>query len=80
MFERMLDKAVKPEYSELSEYCGACGELFRRFNDHVASEFATDMDIKFPYGNTYGWCASHHKKTKLICNVFAENGSFSVMI
>ena len=31
-------------------------------------------------GIKYGWAVAHRKKKKLICNVFAENGAFTVMI
>lgn len=34
----------------------------------------------FPYGNSYGWGISHKKKKKLICYVFAESDSFTVML
>ncbi len=29
----MLDKSVKPQYSDLVGFCGTQGEIFDRFND-----------------------------------------------
>ncbi len=80
MSERMLDKSVNPQYSDLVGFCGTQGEMFDRFNDWVRTKFKTDAEIKFPYGNSYGWCVSHHKKSKLVCNVFPEKDAFSVMV
>lgn len=34
----------------------------------------------FPYGNSYGWGIAHRKKDKLMCNVFAEDNAFTVMV
>lgn len=35
MFERMLDKSINPQYSDLVGFCGTQGEMFDRFNDWV---------------------------------------------
>lgn len=80
MSERMLDKSLTPQYSDLVGFCKAQGAMFDRFNEWLKTEFETVAQIKFPYGNSYGWCVSHHKKSKLICNVFPEKDAFCVMI
>lgn len=36
--------------------------------------------MRFPYGKKYGWCVTHRKGQKLICDVFAEAEAFTVMI
>lgn len=79
MHERMLNKQIEPTISQMTEYCGGAAALFAALNSWL-SEKDTEMKIAFPYGNSYGWCAAHRKKKKLICNVFAEAGSFSVMM
>lgn len=30
--------------------------------------------------NKYGWGTGHYKKKKLLCNIFAEAGAFTVMV
>ena len=80
MYERMLDKTINPDYSDLVEFCGESGNMFDCFNEWVKLTYTTDAKLTFPYGNSYGWCVSHHKKSKLICNVFAEKDSFCVMV
>lgn len=79
MHERMLNKQVVPTVSEMTEYCGEVAGLFTALNGWL-SEHSDEQRIAFPYGNSYGWCVSHRKKKKLICNVFVEDNSFTVMM
>lgn len=80
MYERMLNKQTPPTMEEMIAYCGASGERFTQLNEWLTATYQTEQKITFPYGNQYGWGISHHRKKKLICNVFAENGSFTVMV
>ena len=80
MYERMLNKQEKPTFDEMKIYCGENAERFSLLNEWITVNFSTEQTIAFPYGNNYGWGISHRKKKKLICNVFAEDNAFSVMI
>lgn len=80
MFERMLDKNKIPSIEEMKAYCGANGDLLQEVNDYLIEELGTQTEIRFPYGNKYGWSITHRKKKKLICDIFAESGAFTVML
>lgn len=80
MYERMLDKQAAPTIEEMTEFCGGNAERFRFLNEWLTTSFLTQQKIVFPYGNHYGWGVAHKKKNKLICNIFAEDNAFSVMI
>ena len=80
MYERMLDKHTSPSIEEMTAYCGDCGSLFTALNEWITNLLATESKVVFPYGNKYGWGIAHHRKAKLICNIFAENGAFTVML
>ena len=80
MFERMLDKRVTPTLEEMMEFCGENAERFSLLNEWLMSSFGTETKIVFPYGNHYGWGIAHRKKKNLVCNVFAENNAFTVMM
>lgn len=80
MYERMLNKQKMPTRKEMTEYCGENAERFSLLNEWLASEFHTEQKVVFPYGNNYGWGVAHKKKNKLICNVFAEDNAFTVMM
>ncbi|MDE7281186.1 MAG: DUF3788 domain-containing protein [Ruminiclostridium sp.] len=80
MYERMLDKKITPSIEEMTKFCGENSERFSSLNDWLAKSFGTEQKIVFPYGNNYGWGVAHKKKGKLMCNVFAEKGAFTVMM
>lgn len=80
MYERMLNKDQKPTLSEMEEYCASTSSLFASLNHWISENLSTEKKIVFPYGNSYGWGVAHRKKTKLICNIFAEDNAFSVMV
>lgn len=80
MYERMLNKQVVPTITELTVQCGERAELFTRLNEWLSDEYTTVQEIVFPYGNQYGWGIAHKKKKKLMCNIFAEDQAFTVMI
>lgn len=80
MYERMLNKQVMPSIEEMTEYCGENAELFSMLNDWINATFGTEEKVVFPYGNSYGWGIAHRKKGKLMCNVFAEDNAFTVMV
>lgn len=80
MYERMLNKNIRPTYEEMGEYCKESEKLFLLFNDWITKEFCVTHEIVFPYGNNYGWGIKYQIKRKLLCNVFPENNSFTIMI
>lgn len=79
MYERMLNKQETPSLADMTSYCGETAGLFSSLNEWLTKTYATAQQITFPYGNQYGWGIAHRLKKKLICNVFAENNSFTVM-
>ena len=80
MYERMLDRRGAPTTEEMAEYCGENAQLFSQLNDWLGRSHGTEQKAAFPYGNRYGWGIAHRIRKKLICNVFAEHGAFTVMM
>lgn len=80
MYERMLDKQTVPTMEEMAKYCGNTASLFVFLNEWLSHEYETEQQLSFPYGNKYGWCIAHRKKKKWVCNVFAEDNAFTVMM
>ncbi len=79
MYTRLLDKSLEPTYNILAKHCGKAESLFTSLNTWLESH-GTSAKIAFPYGNNYGWCIAHRLKSKLICNVFAETDSLTLML
>ena len=80
MYERMLNKKEKPTVEEMTSYCDGNGERFSRLNRWLSETWRTVQQVTFPYGNQYGWGMAHRIGKKLICNVFAEDNAFTVMV
>lgn len=80
MYERMLNKQAMPNIEEMTKFCGENSERFSLLNEYLTSTFNTEQKIVSPYGKKYGWGVAHKKKNKLICNVFAEDSAFTVMV
>ena len=74
----MLDKTETPAFDDLIAYCGDSGALWLKLDDYLSKEFEAVRLIRFPYGKKYGWSAKYSRKSKHICDVFAENGAFTV--
>lgn len=80
MYERMLKKQVIPTFEEMIAYCGDTAILFTTLNEWISKTYTTQQEIVFPYGNQYGWGIAHRQKKKLVCNIFAEDNAFTVMV
>lgn len=79
--ERFMDKSVSPTSSEINELLGreACERLLK-FEIFMKNSYDLIRQLKFPFGNNYGWGYKYSHKSKLLCYVFFEKGSFTVTI
>lgn len=80
MYERLMNKQIVPTVADMTTYCGENADFFALLNEWLSSEYGTRQEVVFPYGKDYGWGIAHRIKQKLVCNVFAENNAFTVMI
>jgi hypothetical protein len=81
MHERMLNKGVKPTTSEIIDYIGKSNnELLEAFESELNSRYDIIKELRFPYGNSYGWSFKYSHKKKHICDLFFEKGSIAITI
>lgn len=80
MYERMLDKQTPPSREEFAAYCGESQGRLLQLHGFLTQNLGLSAQLRFPYGNSYGWAMKYAKKSKHICDVFAEQGAFTVMI
>ena len=78
MYERILDKTISPTFDDLIAYSAPSGVLWLELDKHMRDVFTAQCQIRFPYGNKYGWSCKYCLKSKHICDIFAENGAFAV--
>ena len=76
----MLDKQITPSFDDLITYSGESGALWLELDKFFDEKFSAMKIIRFPYGKNYGWSVKYSLKSKHICDIFAENGAFTVLI
>ncbi len=81
MYERLLDKSKTPTMEEIYDTVGMSGvKLLKELEHFLFSNYDILSELKFPFGNNYGWGTKYSHKSKHICYVFYEKGSFTVSI
>jgi hypothetical protein len=81
MYERMLQKEVKPPLNDIYNIIGSDGTiLLKDIDNFMRLSYDIVSEIRFPFGNKYGWGIKYSHRTKHLCYVFPETGSFTVTI
>lgn len=81
MYERLLDKANEPTVEQIEEYLGK--ESFKRLlrlEKHLQANYHLTSQVRFPFGNSYGWGYKYSHKSTHLCYVFFEKGAFTVTL
>lgn len=81
MYERMLDKNSKPADTQIQEYLGnlSYGRL-TAMEEYLNTHYQIVKEIRFPFGNSYGWGYKFSHKSSHLCYAFFEKGAFTVTI
>jgi hypothetical protein len=81
MHERMLNKKVIPTKEEINEYMGVeAVENMELLINSLKKSFEINMELKFPFGNNYGWGYKVSDKTKHMFYLFFEKNSITIML
>ncbi len=81
MYERMLDKKTVPIPKEIKEYMGKeAVENSEILKKSLKKVLDLNFELKFPFGNNYGWGYKVSNKTKHLFYLFFEKGSFTIML
>lgn len=79
--ERLLDKNIVPSFSEISDLLGEKAiKRLDEFEGYLNSHYDLVRALKFPFGNNYGWGYKYSHKSKMLCYLFFEKGSFTITI
>lgn len=80
MYERMLNKEAQPEIQEIRQYIGEAGWSFtERFEEMMNVRYDLRRELRFPFGNSYGWGYKYSHKTKHLCYLFFEKNAVTIM-
>lgn len=80
MYERLLDKSAIPDEATIRNHLGEAS--YSRLADmerRLQENYQLSREIKFPFGNDYGWGYKYSYKSSHLCYVFFEKDAFSVM-
>ncbi|MDP4152173.1 MAG: DUF3788 domain-containing protein [Bacillota bacterium] len=79
--ERFLDKNIVPTETEIENLIGKSAvKRLQKFEAFLNSSYEIARELKFPFGNNYGWGYKFSQKSKLLCYLFFEKGYFTVTI
>ena len=81
MYKRLLDKDNKPAIEQIEEHLGSDSyNRLLRLEEHLKAHYNLAKEIRFPFGNSYGWGYKYSHKSSHLCYVFFEKGAFAVTI
>jgi len=81
MYERMLDKNATPTDEEIANAVGAKGmRLLGLLEDFLRSNYNLSRELRFPFGNSYGWGNKYSHASLHLCYLFFEQGAFTVTL
>jgi hypothetical protein len=81
MYERLLDKNNKPTPEQIKEYLGENSvNRLLELEDYLQTYYHLSKEMRFPFGNSYGWGYKYSHKSSHLCYVFFEKGAFTVTI
>lgn len=78
MYERLLDKNVKPTIEEFMAHIGIEKELFENIDVFLMNELDSGKILKIG-AHDRCWQMSYHRKRKYICDIISEKNSFTVV-
>lgn len=77
----MLDKQKLPSENAITDFIG---KKYRRILDCLENKLSELYDfhkeLRFPFGNSYGWGYKYACKSKHLCYVFFEKNSLTLLI
>ena len=81
MYERILDKNNIPIEKSIKTYMGEKAvENSELLIKALKKAFEINVELKFPFGNNYGWGYKISSKSKHLFYMFFERGSFTIMV
>ena len=81
MYERMLDKGNEPTAEQIMEYLD--NESYARLlslEEYLRAHYLLSKELRFPFGNNYGWGYKFSHKSTHLCYAFFEKGAFAVTL
>ncbi len=77
---RLTEKYQQPPESLIRIFMGIeAWKRLMRFEEMLRERYDVSREIRFPFGNEYGWSFRYSHKKSLLLYVFFEEGGFAVL-
>jgi len=81
MYERLLDKTNPPTIDHIKAYIGEQSYgILMQFECFLKNNYHLTKEMKFPFGNSYGWGYKYGHKTSHLCYVFFESHAITATL
>ncbi len=81
MYERMLEKAAIPSENDIFKYMGEhSSRLLNYLESKLEENYRLVKELRFPFGNNYGWGYKYSNNATHLCYVFFEKEGFTVLL
>jgi hypothetical protein len=79
MYERMMSKDP-PSQEDIDNTLGGSKQHLDSLEDFLNSNYDLVRELKFPFGNSYGWGFKYSHKASHLCYAFFEAGAITVTL
>lgn len=80
-YARMLEKKKKPTPVMIDKYLGEeSAARLHQLEVQLAEHYTLVSELRFPFGNNYGWGYKFSHGRKHLCYAFFEEGAFTVTL
>ena len=81
MYERLLNKDIIPAADQIAAHIGKkSGGLLNKLEKSLREKYDIVRELRFPFGNSYGWGFKYSHKKKHLCYVFFEKNAITITI
>lgn len=74
------DKHVEPTTAEVLEVLGPAREEWDALRRHLRETYRVQEDLKFMYGEKYGWTLRFRRRGRLLTALYPASGGFVVQV
>jgi hypothetical protein len=79
--KRLNDKSKQPAQELIRDFMGEnAWQRLLRFEEMLAERYNLNIEMKFPFGNEYGWAFRYSHNKSLLLYVFFEQNGFCATI
>lgn len=80
-YARMLDKKKKPTEDQVAKTIGPQAQAHLiQLEAFIREHYNLSRELRFPFGNNYGWGYKYSHARRHLCYVFFEEGAFTVTL